>query len=154
MILNSLERKEYCQAFDRVWHEGMIYQLSAVLPTNLVDLLANYSTDRMFFVVYGSHTSTTRPITAGVPQGSVLGPLLYELSTADVPEQSEAAFATFAEDTAILASSPDYHGVVEHLQTAVDQVYKWTKKWKILLNGDKSTNITFTLDHTLTNLFD
>ncbi len=115
-----------------------------LLPTNIVNLLAHYLPARTFFVVYGSHTSTTRPITASVPQGSILGPLLYALYTPDVPEPSEAALATFADDTVILASSPNYHEAVEHLQTAVDQLYKWMK-WKILLNGDKSINITFTL---------
>lgn len=61
------------------------------------------------FVVYGDSTSITRPITAGVPQGSVLGLLLYALYTANLPETADKTpdmvLVTFANDTALLSSS-------------------------------------------------
>ncbi len=107
--------------------------------------MCNYVSNRTFFVVYGAYYSAPRPITAGVPQGSVLGPLLYALYTADLPEPEDAIIATFADDTAILASSPHYPEAVQQLQSALDQFYTWTRRWKILLSSEKSTNITFAL---------
>ena len=80
---------------------------------------------RTFQVQYGETISTTRTISAGVPQGSALGPLLYTLYTADIPQKKGTTLATFADDTAILSTDPD------RLQKAVDQVTAWTKRWKI-----------------------
>lgn len=75
---------------------------------------------------------------AGVPQSSVLGPLLYISFTADIP--------AFADDTALIVSDPDYSLAVSGLQAALGQFHYWTNKWRsILLNSDKSVNFTFTL---------
>ncbi len=151
-ILTDLEEKRYCaaafldvsQAFDRVWHAGLHFKLSRLLPANVCALLRNYLTERSFFVVYNDHVSSTRPITAGVPQGSVLGPLLYTLYTADLPEPPETTLATFADDTAFLASAADYPTAVESLQSALTDFLQWTNRWKIRLNSAKLVNITFT----------
>lgn len=81
-VLTAFEKKEHCpavfldvsQAFDKVWHGGLHVKLSRLLPANYCRLIRNYLTDRSFFITYGSAESTHRPIAAGVPQGSVLGP--------------------------------------------------------------------------------
>ncbi len=159
-IIQSLESKQFCaaafldvaQAFDKVWHDGLLFKLGLLLPSNVCALLRSYLTDRSFFVVYGLHHSTPRPITAGVPQGSVLGPLLYALFTADLPdlssmdsEASSTVLATFADDTALLAISPDYSKAVADLQVSLDAVMEWTRRWRICINSHKSVNTTFAL---------
>ncbi|KAH8265653.1 hypothetical protein KR026_009919, partial [Drosophila bipectinata] len=88
-----LERKHYCcavfldvkQAFDRVWHPGLRAKLKRNLPQQYYDFLNSYLTDRKFRVRSGNATSEYRSIEAGVPQGSVLGPILYTMYTADMP---------------------------------------------------------------------
>lgn len=111
-IRNALEAKEFCraifldvqQAFDRVWIPGLLHKISEYLPVSYIKLLQSYLTHRKFEVHYREAVSNLRPITAGVPQGSVLGPLLYILYTADIPSTNDTELATFADDTAILAS--------------------------------------------------
>ncbi len=84
-------------------------------------------------------------IQAGLPPGSVLGPHLYLLYTADVPPPRNVMLATFADDTALLAKHHDYQTAVTMLQTATDGISQWTKKWKIKINETKSMRVDFAL---------
>lgn len=89
--------------------------------------------------------SNIHPIKDGVPQGSAIGPLLYLLYTADIPTPSQTTVATFADDTAILATHKEYRSATSLLQSALGQVSTWSKKWKIKLNEGKSTRVDFSL---------
>jgi len=85
------------------------------------------------------------PIQAGVPQGSVLGPLLYLLYTADFPVADYITAVTFADDIAILASSENYEVAVCKLQQSLNKVSARAKKWKIRLDNVESNRIDFAL---------
>ncbi|KAH8306794.1 hypothetical protein KR044_007526 [Drosophila immigrans] len=93
------------QAFDRVWHPGLLFKIKRDLPQPHYALLQSYLKDRQFQVRCGEDRSAVKIIQAGVPQGSVLGPILYNLYTADMTVLQEEALlvATYADDT---ASSP------------------------------------------------
>jgi hypothetical protein len=92
-FIEALETKQYCsaafldisQAFDKVWHTGLLYKLRLALPLNYFLLLKSYLLSRHFLVKVGTDHSALTSINAGVPQGSVLGPLLYLFYTADLP---------------------------------------------------------------------
>jgi hypothetical protein len=81
----ALERKQYCtaafldvsQAFDKVWHPGLLYKLKQRLPISYFPLLQSYLQDRTYVTKVNSATSSADPIRSGVPQGSILGPLIY-----------------------------------------------------------------------------
>ncbi|GBP15457.1 Probable RNA-directed DNA polymerase from transposon X-element [Eumeta japonica] len=112
VIRSAFEQKSYCsalfidvsQAFDKVWHEGLILKLKLHLPTNIVKLLENYITSRKFVVKEGEFVSLPEYIASGVPQGSILGPLLYLIYTSDMPVGSNIHTSTFADDTACLST--------------------------------------------------
>jgi hypothetical protein len=97
-----LEDKGYCsaaflditQAFDKVWHDGLLFKIRKTIPLNY------------FVVRHNEEQTSLHEIHSGVPQGSVLGPMLYLIYTADLPasNNNNCLTATFAEDTAILAS--------------------------------------------------
>jgi hypothetical protein len=113
-ISSSLERGQYCggvfldvaQAFDRVWHPGLLFKLKKILPSTLYLILKSYLEDRFLRVRQGGELSSYVPVEASVPQGSVLGPFLYNVYTADIPTHPNTLIATFADDTCILASDP------------------------------------------------
>jgi hypothetical protein len=88
--------------------------------------------------------SDYKPIKSGVPQGSVLGPFLYLISTAYLPQSNDTLIATFADDTAILKSDPDSRRASEKLQNHLDIISRWFHQWKIRVNTTKSVHITFT----------
>lgn len=152
-IRSALENKEYCssafldiqQAFDRVWHEGLLCKIKTFLPHTYYTLLNSYLKDRIFQIKDGEETSGFYNITAGVPQGSVLGPVLYTIFTADLPETPNVTIATYADDTAILANSKNPHEASELLQNSLNKVDDWLKKWRMKASASKSVHVTFSL---------
>lgn len=99
-----------------IWHVGLLCKIKAKLPHPLYEVLKLYLSERHFFVKFNEERSTLMPIAAGVPQGSVLGPTLYLIYTADIPELPQTELSTFAEDTAIMSSNKDMNVASLHLQ--------------------------------------
>ncbi|CAG4981210.1 unnamed protein product [Colias eurytheme] len=151
-INETYEKKKYCtaafldisQAFDRVWHDGLLFKVKKNLSSNFYSLIKSYLSDRYFFVKQAEETTELKSIQAGVPQGSVMGPTLYLLFTADLPSIDGAITGTFADDTAILVSDNSPAVASHKLQSSLDQISQWLKDWRIRANESKSVQVTFT----------
>ena len=149
----SLERGQYCggvfldvaQAFDRVWHPGLLFKLKQFLPSTLYLILKSYLEERFFRVSQCGELSTYFPIEASVPQGSVLSPFLYNVYAADMPTHPNTLLFTFADDTCILASDPDPISTSRTLQDNLSSMQSWCRRWRVKVNGAKSAHLTFTL---------
>lgn len=87
------------------------------------------------YVKYDDAITALHEIYAEVPQGSVLGPVLYLLYTVDLPTHHRVTVGPFADDTAVLASNI--------LQTSLYKIEKWLRTWRIKVNESKSIQITF-----------
>jgi len=152
-IASSLELGEYCpgvfldisQAFDRVWHLGLLSKLKNILPPTYFLILQSYLSDRFFQVSCGSSLSPISPILAGVPQGSILGPILYLIYTHDIPSHPQTLLTTYADDTAILCANKCPNDASRNLQDHLHTLEKWFRKWKLAINVNKSSYCTFTL---------
>lgn len=152
-IRETLENKCYTsavfldvkQAFDRVWHDGLLFKLKQLLPAPFYLLLQSYLHKRKFYVNLNGEDSEIADIKAGVPQGSVLGPVLYTIFTSDMPTNSEVTIATYADDTAILGTSTSHIQASTIVQRQLSKMHHWLNKWNIKVNAEKSTHVTFSL---------
>jgi hypothetical protein len=132
------------QAFDKVWHIGLLNKLRQSLPINYFLLLQSFLQNRHFFIKFASAQHPLSPIHAGVPQDSVLGPVLYLIYNADLPTSPATTIATFADDTAILALNSDPAIASQQLQTHLNAIQTWLHKWRMQANALKSVHVTFT----------
>lgn len=152
-INKAIENKQYCsavfldvsQAFDKVWHPGLLYKIKRILPTSYFNLFKSYLSERQFQIKVGEEKSNDFPIASGVPQGSVLGPMLYVLYTSDLPTTQNTITGTFADDTAILASHHDPIVASQYVQDHLNLLQQWLHRWRIKVNETKSAQVTFTL---------
>ena len=105
-----------------------------------------YLRNRTFFVKQGNETTCLHNINAGVPQGSIMGPLLYLLYTHDLPiaQRNSVTIGTFADDTVVLSVDTSPTTATHNLQMYLDTVSQWLLNWRIKANKTKSTQITFT----------
>jgi hypothetical protein len=115
------------------------------MPAPYYLIVKPYLQNRSFVVRQGNDISSTHPIYARVPQGSDLSPDLYNVFIADIPQSSNTLLATYADDIAILSSSPNPILASTELQDHANKIEKWAKKWKVKINTEKSVQVTFTL---------
>lgn len=90
-------------------------------------ILKSYLSERLFLVKQGDARSSLMPIEAGVPQGSVLGPVLYNIYTTDLPTSDDVMVATYADDIAFLAVDDDPETASEKLQRLLNSTSEWLK---------------------------
>ena len=136
---------DVAKAFDRVWHSGLIYKLYKLnVPDRLVRIIQDYLTDRTFRYRFEKSLSSPRRITAGVPQGSVLAPTLFNIYTNDIPrDKIPAQLALFADDTALYHKGTSVEKTISVLQKSINVLCKWFSKWRIEINASKSNAILF-----------
>jgi Reverse transcriptase (RNA-dependent DNA polymerase)/Endonuclease-reverse transcriptase len=130
------------KAFDSVWHKGLLHKLFLLkFPLYIIKIIQSFLFKRSFYVSINNDKSKIFQILAGVPQGSVLSPTLYNVYTSDLNiTSSEKAF--FADDTCLYKSAKSPGKIIKHLNAATKQLTDYSTKWKIKLN-DAKTNATF-----------
>jgi hypothetical protein len=107
-------------------------------------VILSYLADRNFAVRHNYTLSDHYPIEAGVPQGSVLAPLLFLILTADIPQAGHTTIAPFADDVAVLPANEDPVSATRHLQTHLNSLAEWYTRCRIQVNQGKSAQVTFT----------
>lgn len=132
-------------AFDTIDHDILLARLSSTFGITgpALDLITSYLTDRHQFVCIDSDSSNLAPLNTGVPQGSVLGPLLFTLYTTPISyllQDSFMSFHLYADDTQLYISfSPhDHLDSLRHLSATLDSVYTWLSANRLVVNPSKT----------------
>lgn len=131
---------DVAKAFDRVWHEGLLSKLIRLeFPGYLVNLIHSYLTGRSFTVHINGATSSPRPILAGVPQGSIISPILFNLFTNDIPTSiPNTELALYADDAAIICQSFQPKQLGKYLQHALEIIGPWYDANRVAIHPDKT----------------
>ena len=152
-ILSTID---FSKAFDSVWHPALFHKLiSAGLPPCFARWTQSFLSDRRACVVYQNHKSRSFRVRRGVPQGSVLGPVLFSLFINDLPASlpSSVSCSLYADDLAIWSSSPSVPTAVEATQVALFQLERWSEYWCLPLNPSKCEASFFSVDPHQANLW-
>lgn len=136
---------DVAKAFDRVWINGLIYKMIIFgFPPELIKISYSFLIGRKFYVELGTNASSRRHCLAGVPQGSVLGPLLFIIYTADLPVRNEyAKTLLYADDSVTYASDFNPGWAVTKLKEGLVSLVRYYDKWGIGVNTAKSKFMLF-----------
>ena len=143
------------KAFDKIWHRGLLLKLKAVgIRGTLLHWFENYLAERKQAVVLHSSRSDYLTVPAGVPQGSVVGPLLFCIYINDIVEDIESVIKLFADDTSMYLCLENPHIRADILNNDLEKIMQWANKWKIEFNERKTElmNITRNKNHQFQSL--
>ena len=135
------------KAFDRVWHQGLIYKLKKWgISGQVLDWLSDYLKDRFQRVVVNGQKSEWNHITAGVPQGSVLGPLLFLVFINDITDViKHCKIRIFADDTCLFITVDNSNQAAELINEDLKSIEKWANKWLVKFSPEKTESMLITL---------
>ena len=133
------------KAFDTIHHRILLRKLySYGIRGSMLKWMESYLTDRSQYVVIDGKVSQTRGIKCGVPQGSILGPLLFIISVNDICNVSPMLFKIlYADDTCVLISGNHLNNLIDRLNTELISLNNWFKANKLSLNTKKSFFMIF-----------
>ncbi len=125
------------KAFDKVWHTGLIFKLKQNgISGSLILLLENYLSNRKHKVVLNGFSSDLFSVEAGVPQGSVLGPLLFLIYINDLEINIKSKIKFFADDTMLFSIVKNPLNTAVELNHDLDLISKWAFQWKMSFNPE------------------
>ena len=128
------------KAFDKVWHEGQILKLSRNdISGSLLYLLNFFLKYRKQRVVLNGQNSSWKGITSGVPQGSILGPLLFLIYYInDLLDGLSSNCKLIADNTSFFSVVHDVTISSSELNSDLAKIIEWAFKWKMSFNPDSS----------------
>ena len=138
---------DIASAFDTVPHKHLLYKLKAYgIAGNLEKLRQSYLQNRKVCVSVDGQTSEfshDHYINTGVPQGSILGPLLFILYINDIPDGLQSETFLYADDTSLYSSIPQNGSQTDLLQKDLDHIKEWSVKWQLTFKAQKSAHMIF-----------
>lgn len=148
LIVNALNQRQTFfaisidteKAFDSVWKEGLITKMNMLqFDTNIIRLIFSFMTNRYITVKIGTEISNWKQIRAGVPQGSVLSPSLYNIYIFDMPQPDtfNTTSIQFADDQLLMSSDNNTEESIEDLQSFMNITKQYCDTWKLKINNEK-----------------
>ena len=136
-------------AYDTVWHRGLTLKLLQTIPSKeMVHMILEMITNRGFTLHLSDDISKPRRLVNGVPQGSVLAPMLFNIYTADLPTCSSQRYI-YADDIALLFRHKSIDRIEKCLSNDLNQLKQYFHHWRLKLNTTKTVSSVFHLANRL-----
>ena len=151
-IIESIEKKKICvalfidlkSAFDAINHEILIQKLDHYgIRGQALELLSSYLKDRKQFIKSDDIKSEILRVLCGVPQGSVLGPLLFIIYINDIVRTSRLGCLLFADDAVLTSCNDSLKHLEKHFNIEIQKLHRWFVANKLTLNLSKTKFILF-----------
>ena len=132
------------KTFDKVWHDGLIFKLQMYsIDGKLLKLLKSYLKDRQQRVLLNGETSSWKNVLAGVPQRSVLGPLLFLIYINDLTDGLTTICKIFADDTSLFLKAINKKKPEIEPNKDLKLINQWAYQWKTLFNPHTHVTTSF-----------
>ena len=144
-IFNNFERfketravfLDISKAFDKVWYEGLCFKLKQNgIESNLLELIESFLSNRSQRVVLNGIESEWASVYSGVPQGSVLGPLLFLIYINDLTDNIKSSIKLFADDSSLFIKVRNLDEAHSLLSSDLATITSWAHQWKMQFNPD------------------
>ena len=137
------------KAFDKVWHGGLIYKLKKCgIHGRLLEWFKDYLKDRLQRVIINGQFSEWVKILAGVPQGSVLGPLLFLIFIDDIVHAvTHSRIRLFADDTCLFLEIDDRKQSAYFINEDLKNIGEWSHQWLVNFSPPKTKSLIISNKH-------
>ena len=131
------------KAFDKVWHEGLLFIFKQNgISGSVLQLLSSYLNERKQRVLLNGHVSDWGSVESGVPQGSVLGPLLFLIYINDLEKGIKSKINFFADDTSLISIVTNQTLSAVELNHDLNLIGQWAHQWKMSFNPDPKNKLS------------
>ena len=136
---------DFSKAFNSVQHSTLMTKLSKLnLSAHVISWISSYLQDRKQKTLANNIYSSYLPVSQGVPQGSVLGPLLYIIYANDITDIIEnSGFTFYADDTVLYSTKKSLKQAQSDLQDDLNRLTEWCKENEIFINTEKTRTMFF-----------
>ena len=127
------------KAFDKVWHQGVLFKLKqSGISGNLLKIMEDFLANRYQRVVLNGQAPKWTAVNAGIPQGSILGPLLLLIYINNLFTGLSSNSRLFADDTSLFSVVRDMTSSANILNNDLLKINNWAYQWKMSFNPDPS----------------
>ena len=127
------------KVFDKLWHNGLTFKLKQNgISGSLLNLLSNFLRNRKQRVVLNGQTSSWTDVNAGVPQGSILGPLIFLIYINHLSDGLSSNAKLFADDPSLFSVVHNANTAANELNNDLIKISRWAYQWKMSFNPDPS----------------
>ena len=142
IILQKRQLSSKDTAFDRVWHRGLLFKLRRMgISGSLLSWFSSYLDQRKQRVAIEGCLSDILFVKVGVPQGSILGPLLFLMYINDIVEDIGSYIKLFADDTSLYMIVEDPNSTADLMDADLRKIHSWAKQWLVKFNANKTEEL-------------
>ena len=138
------------KAFDRIWYAGLLHKLKSYgISGQTFGLISSFLSNRRLRVVLDGKSLQEYPVSAGVSQGSILGPTLFLQYINDLPDDAICNIAIYADDATLYSKCDQASDMWEQLELAsklesgLQDIVDWGRRWLVNFNAGKTQLVLF-----------